>query len=63
MPPDFRGVAAGTIAAILKLIDSENPPLRLLLGKYAPLLVKKEYDSRHADWNSWQEMTVAAQGK
>src|ERR1700748_1166262 len=42
IPPDFRGTAGGTIAAVLKLIDSENPPLRLLLGKYAPMLIKKE---------------------
>ena len=63
IPPDFRGIAAGTIDAILKLIDSENPPLRLLLGKYAYLLVKKEYEGRNAEWNSWQETTLAAQGK
>jgi short-subunit dehydrogenase len=63
IPPDFRGAANGTIAAVLKLIDSENPPLRLLLGKYAHLLVKREYESRNAEWNSWLETTLAAQGK
>src|ERR1700761_7496617 len=61
IPPDFRGVAAGTTAAILKLIDSENPPLRLLLGKYAYALVKREYETRDAGWNSWKEITLAAQ--
>src|SRR6201996_1669675 len=63
IPNDFRGSAEGTVAALLKLIDSENPPLRLLLGKYANMLVKKEYESRNAEWNSWQEVTLAAQGK
>jgi NAD(P)-dependent dehydrogenase (short-subunit alcohol dehydrogenase family) len=63
IPPDFRGIAGGTIPAVLKLIDSENPPLRLLLGKYAHVLIKKEYESRNAEWNSWQETTLAAQGK
>lgn len=63
IPPDFRGAAGGTTDALLKLIDSENPPLRLLLGKYANMLVKKEYESRNAEWNSWQEITLAAQGK
>jgi short-subunit dehydrogenase len=63
IPPDFRGAAAGTTAALLKLIDSENPPLRLLLGKYAYLLVKKEYEGRNTDWHSWQDVTLAAQGK
>ena len=63
IPSDFRGIAGGTVAAILKLIDSETPPLRLLLGKYANMLVKKEYESRNTEWNSWQEITLAAQGK
>ncbi|WP_118972950.1 SDR family NAD(P)-dependent oxidoreductase [Taibaiella koreensis] len=63
IPPDFRGVAGGTIAALLKLIDSENPPLRLLLGKYAHLLVKREYENRNAVWDGWLETTLAAQGK
>ena len=63
IPPDFRGAASGTTAAVLKLIDSETPPLRLLLGKYANMLVKKEYASRNTEWDSWLETTLAAQGK
>lgn len=63
IPPDFRGVATGTIAAMLKLIDSKNPPLRLLLGKYANMLIKKEYADRNTEWDSWLETTLAAQGK
>lgn len=63
IPPDFRGDASGTTAAVLKLIDSKNPPLRLLLGKYANLLVKKDYESRNAEWDSWLETTLAAQNK
>jgi NAD(P)-dependent dehydrogenase (short-subunit alcohol dehydrogenase family) len=62
IPPDFRGVASGTIGAVLKLIDSENPPLRLLLGKYANMLIKKEYANRYTEWDSWLETTLAAQG-
>ena len=63
LPPDFRGAASGTTTALLKLIDSENPPLRLLLGKYSNILVKKEYASRNTEWDSWHETTLAAQGK
>jgi len=63
IPPDFRGAANGTIDAVLKLIDSENPPLRLLLGKYANMLVKKEYAGRNTEWDSWLDVTLAAQGK
>jgi len=63
IPPDFRGSASGTVDALLKLIDSENPPLRLLLGKYANMLVKKDYANRTAEWDSWLETTLSAQGK
>ena len=63
IPADFRGIAGGTTAAVLKLIDSSNPPLRLLLGKYAYALVKKEYEDRTIGWSGWQEVTLAAQGK
>src|ERR1700744_1301426 len=63
IPPDFRGSAYGTISALLKLIDSENPPLRLLLGKYAYPLVKREFEGRDAEWHSWLDVTLAAQGK
>jgi NAD(P)-dependent dehydrogenase (short-subunit alcohol dehydrogenase family) len=63
IPPDFRGAASGTVNAVLKLIDSENPPLRLLLGKYANMLTKKEYGAKIAEWDSWLETTLAAQGK
>src|ERR1700744_2087676 len=62
-PPDFRGAASGTVDALLKLIDSENPPLRLLLGKYANMLVKKEYGSRNEEWDKWLDVTLAAQGR
>lgn len=63
IPPDFRGNAGATSTALLKLIDGENPPMRLLLGKYAYMLVKKEYEGRAAEWVAWQETTLAAQGK
>jgi short-subunit dehydrogenase len=63
IPADFRGIAGATSTAVLKLIDSETPPLRLLLGKYAYMLVKKEYEGRHTEWTAWQETTLAAQGK
>src|SRR6201996_9576685 len=62
IPPHFRAAGSDTTAALLKLIDSENPPLRLLLGKYANILVKKEYAGRNAEWDSWLETTLAAQG-
>lgn len=57
------GVPEATSAAVLKLIDSENPPLRLLLGKVALPWAKQVYAGRLAEWESWAEIATAAHGK
>lgn len=60
---DMWGIPEATTDAVLKLIDSENPPLRLFLGKHAYPWVKQVYENRHAEWNSWNEISAAAHGK
>ena len=60
---DIFGIPEATTAAVLKLIDSENPPLRLFLGSQAYPWVKQVYESRYAEWESWKEVAAAAQGK
>ncbi|HEV2478450.1 MAG TPA: SDR family NAD(P)-dependent oxidoreductase [Puia sp.] len=60
---EFFGVPAATTTAVLKLIDSANPPLRLLLGKFAYPLVKQAYEGRYAEWTSWNDVSAAAHGK
>ncbi|QKZ13784.1 SDR family NAD(P)-dependent oxidoreductase [Spirosoma sp. KUDC1026] len=54
------GQPEATAAAVLQLIESEQPPLRLLLGKLAYPLVKQAYNSRFAEWDTWAEVTMAA---
>jgi NAD(P)-dependent dehydrogenase (short-subunit alcohol dehydrogenase family) len=61
-PADFYGKPEATTGAILKLVDSENPPLRLLLGKIAYPFVKQNYETRWAEWNQWKEVSDAAHG-
>jgi NAD(P)-dependent dehydrogenase (short-subunit alcohol dehydrogenase family) len=57
------GVPSATREAILTLVDTENPPLRLFLGE-APLgIATADYDSRLAIWREWQPVAAAAQGK
>lgn len=56
------GNPEATAPAILKLADSENPPLRLLLGKLALPRVKQVYADRLAVWDSWKEVSAAAHG-
>ena len=60
---DAFGVPEATIDAILKLVDSKQPPLRLFLGKVALPWVKQVYQERLATWEEWQDVAVAAHGK
>lgn len=61
--PDIFGDPEATAAAIVKLVDAENPPLRLLLGKIAYSGVKKVYEERLAGFEEWKEVSAAAHGK
>ncbi len=58
----FFGDPAATTQAVLKLVDSKNPPLRLFLGKVAYPWVKQVYDGRIAEWEQWKEVATAAHG-
>lgn len=59
---DAFGKPDATIDAVLKLVDSENPPLRLFLGKVAYPWVKQVYEGRHAEWQQWNDVATAAHG-
>ncbi|GLU55213.1 short-chain dehydrogenase/reductase [Dyadobacter frigoris] len=45
--------------ALLKLIEEEKPPLRVLFGKVWPM-VKGIYEERMKTWEDWQELSVSA---
>lgn len=60
--PEMIGYPAATAPAMLQLVDSENPPLRLLLGKVALPQVQYVYADRLAVWESWKEVSSAAHG-
>jgi NAD(P)-dependent dehydrogenase (short-subunit alcohol dehydrogenase family) len=56
------GDPVATREAVLRLVDTENPPLRLFLGE-APLgIITADYESRLAAWREWQPVAAAAQG-
>jgi NAD(P)-dependent dehydrogenase (short-subunit alcohol dehydrogenase family) len=61
--PDVFGEPEATSEAVLKLVDAENPPLRLFLGKVALPWVKQVYEQRLASWEEWQDVAAAAHGK
>lgn len=60
--PDTWGKPEATVPAILKITDSANPPLRLLLGKIAYQGIENEYTKRLAEIKEWKEVSIAAHG-
>jgi NAD(P)-dependent dehydrogenase (short-subunit alcohol dehydrogenase family) len=60
---DEPGDPAATRAAILQVVDAEDPPLRIFFGK-APLdVVTRDYERRLATWRRWQPVSVQAYGR
>jgi NAD(P)-dependent dehydrogenase (short-subunit alcohol dehydrogenase family) len=59
---DIWGNPEATVAPILKITDSENPPLRLLLGKVAYHSIQEIYTKRLQDIEEWKEVSIAAHG-
>jgi NAD(P)-dependent dehydrogenase (short-subunit alcohol dehydrogenase family) len=60
---DAFGVPEATVDAVLKLVDTPQPPLSIFLGKVALPWIKQVYQERLATWEEWQEVAAAAHGK
>ncbi|MEO7720130.1 MAG: SDR family NAD(P)-dependent oxidoreductase [Capsulimonas sp.] len=58
-----RGDPQATSEAILKIVDAENPPLRLILGSTGLPMVRAAYADRLATWEEWADLSNAAQGE
>jgi len=58
-----RGDPQATPAAIFKIVDTENPPLRFFLGSHNLDWVRKDYAQRLAEWEAWKTVSNAAQGE
>jgi NAD(P)-dependent dehydrogenase (short-subunit alcohol dehydrogenase family) len=61
-PAGKRGEPAATRAAILRVVDAEEPPLRIFFGQGPLGVIKKEYAGRLAEWEAWDEVSRAAFG-
>ncbi|MCK7554970.1 hypothetical protein MKQ70_08110 [Chitinophaga sedimenti] len=57
-----RGDPSATPDAIFKVVDAENPPLRIHLGSHNLSWVRGAYAERIATWEAWDDVAVAAQG-
>jgi len=56
------GDPQASAAAVLKLVDADEPPLRCFFGT-APLgIAKADYERRLATWEKWQPVAELAQG-
>jgi NAD(P)-dependent dehydrogenase (short-subunit alcohol dehydrogenase family) len=65
---EFRGKVwpadpEATASAILKVVDSNDPPLRLFLGSAGLLTTRREYAKRLEIWEKWNDVSVQAQGE
>ncbi|MCU1413861.1 MAG: short-chain dehydrogenase [Microbacteriaceae bacterium] len=61
-----RGATPGnpnaSAAAILKVVDADEPPLRVFFGTGPISIAKADYESRIATWEKWNDVSVLAQG-
>jgi NAD(P)-dependent dehydrogenase (short-subunit alcohol dehydrogenase family) len=58
-----RGDPEATAEAILKLVDAENPPLRLGMGTSILPRARAAYAERLETWEAWEDVSNAAMGE
>jgi NAD(P)-dependent dehydrogenase (short-subunit alcohol dehydrogenase family) len=56
------GVPEATSDAILALVDAEQPPLRMILGRGPLEWIKGDYEGRLAEFDAWHDIAEAAFG-
>ena len=58
-----RGEPEATAEAVLKLVDTNDPPLRLGLGNSILPRAREAYRERLAEWEAWEDVSNAAMGE
>jgi NAD(P)-dependent dehydrogenase (short-subunit alcohol dehydrogenase family) len=56
------GDPVATRDAVLKVVDSDNPPLRIFFGDGPLAMATADYESRLALWRQWEPVSIAAHG-
>lgn len=56
------GDPAASAAAVLRLVDAEEPPLRCFFGSGPLGIAERDYESRLVTWREWQDVAELAQG-
>jgi NAD(P)-dependent dehydrogenase (short-subunit alcohol dehydrogenase family) len=57
-----RGDPSATPEALFKVVDDQNPPLRLFLGNQSLPWTRAAYAGRLTTWEAWETVSNAAQG-
>ena len=57
-----RGDPEATGPAILKIVDAEDPPLRIFFGVGPLSMIREEYAQRIATWEQWNDVSELAHG-
>ncbi|GAA1855856.1 SDR family oxidoreductase [Pseudonocardia ailaonensis] len=57
------GDPIASAAAVLTIVDAEQPPLRAFLGAVPLGIAEQEYEERLATWREWQPVAIAADGR
>lgn len=57
------GDPAAAAQALLKIVDSDNPPLRVLFGQGFYQMLQQVYADRLKTWADWQDLSMEAHGK
>lgn len=58
---DVAGDPMATVPAIMQVVNSENPPQRLILGTLLPM-IRGVYEQRLNTWAEWDDVARAAKG-
>lgn len=56
------GVPEATGPVILKLVDMEEPPLRIFFSATANKMIHEEYQKRLDEWDKYQDLSIKAHG-
>ena len=56
------GDPSASAAALLRVVDADEPPLRVFFGASAFDIVRPDYESRLAGWEKWDDVAKLAQG-
>ncbi|MEU7740985.1 hypothetical protein [Nonomuraea sp. NPDC049158] len=57
------GDPAAAPQALLKIVDADKPPLRVLFGQGFYPMIQQAYADRLKTWDDWQDLSVEAHGR